>query len=632
MTNLPVDSLFLSFQEAVAGRYSLERELGRGGMGVVYLARDVRLDRAVAIKLLPPELAAQSTLRERFLREARMAARLSHPYIVPIHAVDEAGDFVFYVMAYVNGETLSDRVRSRGPLPAADVSRILREVAWALAYAHAQGVVHRDIKPANILLEAGTNRALVTDFGIARQTNVSGETGAGELLGTPEYMSPEQACGEQIDGRSDLYSLGVVGYFATTGDVPFSGGAREVLAQQITKAPLALASVAQAAPRSLTSAIDRCLLKEPSQRFATGEELADALALELERRTEIPVPLRVFLERRKLAPLVVLPFMGAGFSVLLMSLFPNDVGPRLLVGLGGLAVFAGGPLMILRDSLRKLMREGFGVDDIAQALRTMTDRKREEFIYEFGPKRTWREKLMLALGGVSAAIFIPATAYVMIAPGVAGDVGPIATLAFYGTAIGLGIGIRWERLRRGGEPLLAKFWRGPIGRLMERFAGYKLGQRAIPADRPTELGIAMSAEALYADLDKATRKAVGDVPAVLKSLEAQAREMRARVRALDDSLAEAQRTSSRAAGAKDLQAKLVEDLKSTRAAAEARHADIVTAMETLRLNLLRLRAGAAKAESVTQDLAAAQALSEDVDRLLEGAGEVELALKAPRNA
>src|SRR5256885_10041143 len=156
------DALFLAFQDAVAGTYSFQRELGRGGMGVVYLAREVRLDRSIAIKLLPPELAAIPKLRERFMREARMAARLSHPYIVPIHAVDEVGDFVFYVMAYVDGETLAQRVASRGPLSPGDTTRLMREVAWALAYAHAQGVVHRDVKPANILLERGSERAMVT--------------------------------------------------------------------------------------------------------------------------------------------------------------------------------------------------------------------------------------------------------------------------------------------------------------------------------------------------------------------------------------------------------------------------------------------------------------------------------------
>src|SRR6185503_9185500 len=182
MADTAIDPLFLSFQAAVAGRYSLDRELGRGGMAVVYLARDVRLDRPVAIKLLPPELGAQDRLRDRFMREARTAARLSHPHIVPIHAVDEVRGYVFYVMSYVDGETLAERVANRGPLPPREASRLLQEVASALAAAHGQGVVHRDVKPGNILLERSTGRAMVTDFGIARSADgAAGETGVGEL-------------------------------------------------------------------------------------------------------------------------------------------------------------------------------------------------------------------------------------------------------------------------------------------------------------------------------------------------------------------------------------------------------------------------------------------------------------------
>ncbi len=208
---------FIALQRALAGRYSLERELGRGGMGIVFLARDVALDRPVAIKLLPPVMAAQPALRQRFLLEARTAAKLSHPNVVPIHAVEESGDLVFFVMAYVEGESLGERLRAKGPLTPHETARMLQAVAWALGYAHGRGVVHRDVKPDNIMLERDTGRAVVMDFGIA----AAGEAEAGEVLGTAQYVSPEQANGDPVDGRSDIYSLGVVGFVSLSGRLPF---------------------------------------------------------------------------------------------------------------------------------------------------------------------------------------------------------------------------------------------------------------------------------------------------------------------------------------------------------------------------------------------------------------------------
>src|SRR5512140_643033 len=154
----------LALQQLLAGRYSIERELGRGGMGIVLLARDVALDRLVAIKLLPPHLAAMPDARDRFLREARTAAGLSHPNIVPIHAVEQLGDLVFFVMGYVDGETLRERVERTGPLSPRVAAKVLQEVGWALAYAHQRGVIHRDIKPDNIMIERATDRALLADF------------------------------------------------------------------------------------------------------------------------------------------------------------------------------------------------------------------------------------------------------------------------------------------------------------------------------------------------------------------------------------------------------------------------------------------------------------------------------------
>src|SRR5579862_4990442 len=186
---------------ALAPAYDIEGELGRGGMAVVYRARDTRLKRAVAVKLLPPELAFRGDIRSRFLREAETAARLSHPNIVLIYSVDERDGLVYFVMALVEGESVGDRVRRTGALPVAEARRILREVADALAYAHANGVVHRDIKPDNVLLDRASGRAMVTDFGIARAASEDGGgsrlTATGAVIGTPAYMSPEQCSGDR---------------------------------------------------------------------------------------------------------------------------------------------------------------------------------------------------------------------------------------------------------------------------------------------------------------------------------------------------------------------------------------------------------------------------------------------------
>src|SRR5690348_4110732 len=233
----PISHEFLALQDFLAGRYSIERELGRGGMGIVLLARDVALDRPVAIKLLPPHLAAIPEARDRFLQEARTAAGLSHPDIVPIHLVEAHGDLVFFVMGYVDGETLRERVERAGPLSPRLAMKLLQEVAWALAYAHQRGLIHRDVKPDNIMIERATERALVTDFGIAlgKREGQSGG-GVGTVIGTARYMSPEQACGEPVDARSDVYALGATFFYALTGRAPFEGATLPaILAKQVSE-------------------------------------------------------------------------------------------------------------------------------------------------------------------------------------------------------------------------------------------------------------------------------------------------------------------------------------------------------------------------------------------------------------
>ncbi|HMJ59520.1 MAG TPA: serine/threonine-protein kinase, partial [Gemmatimonadales bacterium] len=343
----PSDRLFLDFQSAVAGRYSLERELGRGGMGVVYLAREVRLDRPVAIKLLPPSKTVDPKLRERFLKEARTAARLSHPNIIPIYAVEEVGEFVFFAMAFVDGETLTERVRRRGPLTPSEAARVLREVAWALAHAHAQGVIHRDVKSDNIMLETETGRAVVTDFGIAGVVAGAGALTAGEVVGTPEFMSPEQALGTGVNARSDLYSLGIVGYFVLSGRLPFEAGrATEVLAKQVTEPPPRVAEATSGVPRRLAQAIDRCLAKDPAERPEGTAALAEELSRSLEQRRELPVALRVFVASRsdisegQVIAVVVLIVAGFGIVMNVLEVFGLDVGAGWWKGLAA-TIFGG---------------------------------------------------------------------------------------------------------------------------------------------------------------------------------------------------------------------------------------------------------------------------------------------------
>jgi serine/threonine protein kinase len=274
----PQSRELLDLDAALRNQYVLERELGRGGMGVVFLARDLKLDRYVAIKALPAYLADDERVRERFLREARTAARLSHPNIVPIHRADEIDGRVFFVMGYVDGESLAQRVAERGPLPPAEVTPLIRDVAEALHEAHLHGIVHRDVKAENILIDRRTGRAMVTDFGIARVLEAAPLTATGLMLGTVHYMSPEQVVGEDVDGRSDVYALGVVAFYALTGRFPFqSESASAVLVAHVTKVAPKVRDVDATIPEPIADVVDRCLRKDPAERPATAQEVAVAL-------------------------------------------------------------------------------------------------------------------------------------------------------------------------------------------------------------------------------------------------------------------------------------------------------------------------------------------------------------------
>ncbi len=271
-------------QGALADRYRLDRELGAGGMATVYLAHDLKHGRQVAVKVLRPELA-YSLGPERFLREIATTANLHHPHILPLYdsgrTGEASGDFLYYVMPLVEGESLRDRLKREKQLPVDEALRIAREVADALSYAHARGVIHRDIKPENILLESG--HALVADFGIARAVTGGGTdrlTDAGLALGTPTYMSPEQTAGDrEVDGRSDLYALGCVLYEMLAGQPPFTGPTVQAVAHQhLTATPPPITQLRPAVPAVVVAALERALSKNPADRFNPVGQFAEALS------------------------------------------------------------------------------------------------------------------------------------------------------------------------------------------------------------------------------------------------------------------------------------------------------------------------------------------------------------------
>ncbi|GBD31868.1 Serine/threonine-protein kinase PknB [bacterium HR33] len=285
--------LIETLQSALGGRYRVEAQVGRGGMAYVFLAQDLKHDRRVAVKVLRPELAS-SVVAERFHREIAIAAQLSHPNILPLHDSGAAGELLYYVMPYVEGESLRDRLRREGQLPLEDAVAILREVADALAYAHSLGVVHRDIKPENILLHEG--HAVVTDFGVARAVYAgvpSGITTAGVAVGTPAYMSPEQASGDsRIDARSDVYSLAVVFYEMLAGEPPYSGPTPQaILARQLSEEARSLTLLRVVTP-ALDAAIRKALARSPADRYATTLQFVEAVETALRAAKAPRVPVR----------------------------------------------------------------------------------------------------------------------------------------------------------------------------------------------------------------------------------------------------------------------------------------------------------------------------------------------------
>ena len=287
LTRLPAPTpsapVVVAFPPTELGGFRIVRELGRGGMGAVFEATDSALGRKVALKVMLPEVAVHSQARERFLREARAAARVEHESIVPIYQIGEANGMPYITMPLLAGESLDSRLKPKAPLPLADLLLVGRQVAEGLAAAHASGLIHRDIKPSNIWLDLNSNgsvrRVRILDFGLARAPGDAVLTGAGDILGTPAYMSVEQARGQLVDFRTDLYSLGVVLYQAATGHRPFDGGtAYAVLAALAAHTPLAPAQVNPTVPPALSALIVKLMSKTPAGRPQSARGVVEELA------------------------------------------------------------------------------------------------------------------------------------------------------------------------------------------------------------------------------------------------------------------------------------------------------------------------------------------------------------------
>lgn len=602
----PVEE-FAALQDAIAGTWSIERELGRGGMGTVYLARDVALDRPVAIKVLHPALACDHQQRERFLREARTGARLAHPHIVPIYDVVEHERFVFFVMGLIDGESLGERLRREGPMHHVEAERILLEVSWALAAAHAAGVLHRDVTVDNILLERSTGRALLADFGIAQEID-GGE--AGPLIGTPAYLAPELIRGEPASPRSELYAVGIVGWTMLTGRLPFLDDAPgRVLLKQLTEDVAPLARAAAHTPSRLVRAIERLLLKDPAARPAAVE----AWIAELEGRgvtARLAEPLRRWVSQRNaMRPFYALAtttlgVLGPATTVLASgsSEAPLAAMVRMVV-IGALTVCAIQVGMAVRTA-RRAAQHGYRIEDLRLAIHQHLDERHAR-----GPDApTTVGRVMRLVGQLSLVTFLVVIAILFV--GQMPSFLPWWTsvwlwqnllqvmlwswMGFWATR-GLGFVVpgrplppddrRW-RLRR-------RFWNSALGTRFYKLVsvGVHTSASAPTLHRPTELVLGLQIEDVWRALPPEARRGLDHLPATAEALRTRVAELRRVLAQLD---------GTGAANGEEV-AMIRERLLERRDAA-------LSALERLRILALRLAGQVSVEGEFTQHLRAAREL------------------------
>ena len=636
---------FIALQSALAGEYSLDCELGRGGMGVVYLAREVRLARPVAIKILPPALTAQADLRAAFLREAQTAAGLTHPNIVNVYAAGERGGYADLVMAYVEGTTLGERIRTRGPLLPGQAARVLREVAWALAYAHGAGIVHGDVSAENIMLERGSERAIVMDFGIASAMQSSARSSDGRVMGNAHYVSPEQAAGEPLDARSDLYSLGVVGFYALTGRLPFDGASSaEVVTRHLTTPAPTITSVAAAVPPRLANAVQRCLHKEPNRRYRNAESLAEAIDLAFEHAKEIPAPLRVWLNQGERELPARIAVLGIGAMAGVSFVYASSVAWTFLVPFVPMSLVSFIP-GIMR--LRRILSDGYVVDDLHTAMREHQLARSEEIEYErrqgstwfrrvmrvmfgaslgtsaLGGYFGWQQSAMWELGTMDGGVLQRTDAWVYATTFLS-----LSALTFSGVALGG----EFVRLRLSSRlaAMSISFWKGPWGARCARLASIGSAK----AERPvlgmpllTEVALGRATDHLFDALSKALRRELAALPQTVRRLEVDAGKLRQSIDALDGQLAMFDRGGETLV---DHERDGVADaLRSARSLAAERLSATVAAIENIRLDLLRLQMGSAGIESVTASLDAARLIGDRISDSVDAQEQVERLLRSP---
>lgn len=578
--------------------------------------------------------------------------------VLPIHRVGEAGDFVYFAMAYVDGDTLGDRLRSRGKLSSEEATRVLRETAWALAYANAQGVVHRDVKPENILIERDSGRILVSDFGIAhvQEDGDHDVTRPEDVMGTAHYMSPEQASASPVDGRSDLYSLGVVGYVALSGKLPFDGDSREgILARHLNELPEPLRRHAPHVPAALASAVERCLAKSPDGRFASGEALAEALAPESGRKQELPLPLRAWAQARDPMRAAYLAFSGISGLMVLSIAGLERVTPGLWLGI---PLIPRVPIALfeLRQAAR-ILKQGYALADIRLAINEATARRREELDAELDEAPSPLVRLLRGLGWACVTLFggfvvlanvlDPATLEILARPVTALLDGKTVLTAFrlawlvvlagpsalvLASALGAPPLGRSLKIRAAGR-IRQWWWNSRMGEWTARLVNRgSTGSPSALVARPTEMALGLATADIFRSLPSALRSELEGIPGIVRRLEQRAVQARGRLEELQALHREAEgeaAAASAARGAEHDATLLARRVEAVRAIASARDlareelSRAVAALERIRLDLLRLAAGNLLPSDVTTFIGEAERAVEELSCLVEARQEVE---------